>query len=72
MTKLLATLALVAGAWLIGAWFLMITVGVIHAEWFTALPPVGYGVALLISALSGIKAGTLSAVAGVVRAVLSR
>ncbi len=34
-----------------GGWLFMITVGVIHAEWLTMMPTVGYGSSLLIFAL---------------------
>lgn len=51
MSKFIANVAMLAVAWLIGAWSLMLSVGVIHAEWIPQLPTVGFPTALLLGAL---------------------
>ena len=69
MTTFLAYLATVAGAWLAGAWMLMIGVGTVHAEWLPGVPTIGFGTALLFSALLTGRA-IIGAVFGTVAKVL--
>lgn len=61
MTKALAHVANLAVAWLVTGWMLMLIVGVVHAEWIPQLPTIGFGLALLLSALTLVRA-LLSAV----------
>lgn len=35
--------------WVLSAWVLMITIGVIRAEWLHNVPTIGYGCSLLIA-----------------------
>lgn len=56
MVKALASIPLVAGYWLAGAWFFMLTVGVIHAQWIPALPTIGFRVALVVGGVLGASA----------------
>ena len=52
MVKFLASIPLIIGGWAVGAWFTMLTVGVIHADWFPLIPTIGYSTALIIAALT--------------------
>jgi hypothetical protein len=49
----------VAIAWLARGWWLMLAVGIIHAEWVPALPTLGYWWAVAIVAL---LSGTFSVI----------
>lgn len=62
MVKMLALIPLVFCAWLVGAWSLMLTVGIIHGAWIPQLPTIGYATALVI--------GTVAAAAGIMRGVI--
>lgn len=53
MIKALAIVPLAAGTWLLGAWFTMLLIGVVHAQWIPFLPTIGYTTAIVISALTG-------------------
>lgn len=55
MIKFLAGLATLAGGWTLSAWLLMLAVGVLHAEWLPAVPPVSYLVALALTVLLGAR-----------------
>lgn len=52
MTTFFAGLAVVVISWLASAWMFMLLVGVVHAEWLPQLPTIGYGLALLLGALT--------------------
>lgn len=54
--KWLTYLILLVAAWVVSAWVLMVTVGVVHAEWIPQLPTIGFGVALLLASLTGLRA----------------
>jgi hypothetical protein len=45
---IVAPIVLAAGA-LFGGWMLMLTVGVIHGEWLTEMPTIGYWSAVKVS-----------------------
>jgi hypothetical protein len=62
MKVLFALILIVAAAWAIGAWALMLEVGVAHRDWWPLLPPMGYGVALTIAAI-GVGLGLLIGIA---------
>jgi hypothetical protein len=71
MTKFLANLAIVAISWVLGAWAFMIAVGVAHAEWWPAVPPIGYQASLLLGAaftlrgaVSGLATGLINGING--------
>lgn len=51
MAKLLTALAITVAATAAAAWILMLTIGVIHTNWLTAMPTIGYPTALLIGLL---------------------
>jgi len=54
------------GIWLLSAWAVMITVGVIHAQWIHALPTIGFRLSMLLSALwvgRSIAVGVLNSIA---------
>lgn len=51
MAKFTGVLAIGLGAMTLVAWLLMLVVGVVHADWLTAVPTIGYGTALLICSL---------------------
>lgn len=70
MTKTLASIAVVAASWLITAWLLMVTVGVVHAVWIPQLPTVGFAVALLLSALITARSAIAGILQGIVNVVL--
>lgn len=55
MTKVLASLSVLATAWLVGSWMLMLTVGIVHAEWIPQLPTIGYRLALLLTTISLVR-----------------
>jgi hypothetical protein len=64
--KVMSVLILIlAAAWAGAAWALMLEVGVAHRDWWPALPPMGYGVALVIAAI-GVGFATLCGIAQVV------
>jgi hypothetical protein len=69
VTKTLAHLANLAVAWLLGAWMFMLMVGVVHAEWLPQLPTIGFGLALLLSALVTVRALFAALVAEVGKAI---
>lgn len=56
--KFIAELAAVAGMCLASAWLLMIGVGIVHADWITALPTIGFRTAVLLSMLGVVRAAT--------------
>lgn len=56
MTKTLAFLAIIAITIPIASWLFMIIIGVIHAEWITACPTIGYGWALVLGVLAATRA----------------
>lgn len=70
MIKFLAVLAILAGAWAAGAWFLMITVGIVHAEWVPAVPPVSYNVSLLLTTLAALHGGFRAAMGQLVQVIM--
>lgn len=49
MTKFAASLTIIAVALFVGAWLLMITVGVLHHEWWSFIPTMSYKASLVIS-----------------------
>lgn len=66
MTRILAALALIALAWLIGAAVLMNIVGAVHA-WWTFVPTMPYTVALKVAVIYVIAAvinGVFKAIVG--------
>lgn len=69
MVKFLALIPLVAGAWLITAWVLMINAGIVHHEWISALPPIGFTTAAVISGVSMLGVVVRLFVAGAIQAV---
>jgi len=52
----LAPIVFAAGA-LFGGWMLMLTVGVIHGEWLTDMPTIGYWSAVKVSAMLSLVMG---------------
>ena len=52
--KLFLSLLVTVGSVLLGAWVLMILVGIAHHDWWPLLPTMSFKVALLIT---GVKAG---------------
>lgn len=49
MTKLVAGIAILAAAVFLGAWMLMLLVGVLHHEWWSFIPTMSYKASLVIS-----------------------
>ena len=47
--KVLAVLAVMVAGVFIGAWGLMVLVGIVHLEWLSFVPTIGYGLALLLT-----------------------
>ena len=41
-------LGLVLGAWMSLAWFIMLTIGIMHRDWWHAIPPMGWAAAVPI------------------------
>jgi hypothetical protein len=54
--KTVAVLSLTIASWLISAWTLMLTVGIVHAEWIPQLPTIGFRLALLLAGIFFIRA----------------
>jgi len=48
MAKITLITAIVA--WLSGAWSLMLTIGIAHAQWWSVIPVIGFRAALAILA----------------------
>jgi len=51
LMKFLAVIAILVAGVFVGAWGLMVMVGIIHLEWLTFIPPIGYGLAILLTAV---------------------
>jgi hypothetical protein len=49
VTKLVAAVAIAAIGLFLGAWMLMLTVGVIHHEWWSFIPPMSFKASLILS-----------------------
>lgn len=49
MGAILLLLAVIVGGWMASAWALMMFVGILHHEWWPAIPTMGYDAALLAS-----------------------
>lgn len=49
MKKFAASLVILATALFVGAWMLMLTVGVLHHEWWSFIPTMSYKASLVIS-----------------------
>ena len=65
MKTILALIAILAAAWLAGAWALMLEVGVAHRDWWPALPAMSYHVAVVIVAI-GIVFAIFTSIANVI------
>lgn len=55
---LLFVLILSVPATLLGAWMFMLTVGVMHGEWLTMMPTIGYWSAVKTFSMLSMTAGT--------------
>jgi Na+/citrate or Na+/malate symporter len=53
------------------AWGLMLTVGVLHHDWWTVIPTMSYNTAILVVVISMASASLTYLAAEVVKAVLS-
>jgi hypothetical protein len=49
VSKFIAGIAILAASVFLGAWMLMLTVGVLHHEWWQFLPTMSYEASLVIS-----------------------
>lgn len=49
--KVLTALAVMAASWLGTGWFLMLLMGVLHADWWPIIPTMSYGTALAVAAV---------------------
>lgn len=47
----LAAIAAIAGYIALNAWIFMLTIGVIHNEWLTMMPTIGYWASVKVSAM---------------------
>jgi len=69
MVKALAVIPLVAGAWLAGAWGLMVEIGIAHGSWWPIIPTIGYVTALKIAAIASVVAFVRGCAGAFIRAV---
>lgn len=56
MSSFLSSVALLTIMWLVTAYTLMLGVGIVHAEWISGLPTIGFGLALLLATLGVARA----------------
>lgn len=48
---MLGLIPLFFGSWLLSAWSAMIIVGILHSDWWSLLPTMGYGTAMAVTFL---------------------
>lgn len=68
---ILLLLPALAALAMVSAWGLMLTVGVLHHDWWAVIPPMSFGTSFTVTVISLVAATLTYAVAEVIKAVLS-